>query len=125
MGIVLGQTDAFPRGLLSGWTEATLKQRNSLAWLVFHSVEVMVDRILAVVPPSNFPPFFVAKTAEGGTQVTNGNGAAFGEIVCPCCDRAEARWAASASSIFRVPRNPSRVLVPDYGLTATSRAPLA
>ena len=54
---------------------ATAEQRNALARLVFASVELVDDRVTAVVPRPDFAPFFVARAVEEGTLDGNENGA--------------------------------------------------
>ena len=60
MATVLTRAAAFLRDLPAAWNAATPEQRNDLARLVFQSVEIASDRVLAVVPQPDFAPFFVA-----------------------------------------------------------------
>jgi hypothetical protein len=56
---LLTQAAAFLRDLPSMWKEATAEQRNAMAALVFESVEIKDDRVVAVVVNPQFAPFFV------------------------------------------------------------------
>ncbi|MCC2626677.1 MAG: recombinase family protein [Thermomicrobiales bacterium] len=49
----------FLRDLPAAWTAAKPEQRNDLARLIFQSIEVKDDRVVAVVPQPDFAPFFV------------------------------------------------------------------
>src|SRR5262249_27251304 len=55
---ILAQAAAFLRDLPAAWDAATPEQRNDLARLVFQSVEIADDRVVAVIPTADFAPFF-------------------------------------------------------------------
>ncbi len=71
---VLAQAAAFLRDLPAAWDAATPKERNALARLVFQSVEVTEDQVVAVVPQPDFAPFLVAQAEADGVLVGNNNG---------------------------------------------------
>jgi len=71
---VLVQAAALLRNLPAAWAAGTPKQRNALARLVFRSVEVVDDRVVAVVPQPDFAPFFVARAEDEGRVADNDNG---------------------------------------------------
>jgi hypothetical protein len=57
------------RDLPAAWASATPEQRNDLARLIFQSIEVKDDRVVAVVPQPDFAPFFVDRLQrENGGQ---------------------------------------------------------
>ena len=72
---VLAQAAGLLRDLPAAWRTATPDQRNALARLVFRSVELVDDRVAAVVPQPDFAPFFAARAAEDGLLADNENGA--------------------------------------------------
>jgi DNA invertase Pin-like site-specific DNA recombinase len=55
----LRQAAGFLRDLPAGWGAASPELRNDLARLIFQSIEVKDDRVVAVVPQPDFAPFFV------------------------------------------------------------------
>ena len=57
---LLTRTAAFLRDLPTTWEAATSAQRNALAGLVFQSVEIKDDRVIAVVVNEDFVPYFAA-----------------------------------------------------------------
>ena len=58
---VLVQAATFLKDLPAAWEAATPEQRNALARLVFESIEIEDDRVIAVVPQPDFAPFFVKR----------------------------------------------------------------
>jgi site-specific DNA recombinase len=72
---VLVQAAALLRDLPAAWEAGTPEQRNALARLVFQSVEIVDDRVVAVVPQPDFAPFFVARAEDEGLIEDNDNGA--------------------------------------------------
>jgi DNA invertase Pin-like site-specific DNA recombinase len=73
---VLVQAAAFLKDLPAAWEAATSEQRNALARLVFESIEIEDDRVLAVVPQPDFAPFFIKRATDEGLLVEgNENGA--------------------------------------------------
>jgi DNA invertase Pin-like site-specific DNA recombinase len=67
----LAQAAGFLRDLPAAWEAATPEQRNDLARLIFQSIEVRDDRIVAVVPQFDFAPFFVDRDQRENGR--NGN----------------------------------------------------
>ena len=63
----VAQAAALLRDLPAAWDRATAEQRNDLARLVFQSVEIKEDRVVAVLPTPEFAPFFnlVEETETG------------------------------------------------------------
>jgi hypothetical protein len=57
---ILAQAAAFLRDLPAAWASALPEQRNTLARLVFESVEVTGDRLSAIVVKPDVAPLFVA-----------------------------------------------------------------
>ena len=83
---LIGRAAAFLRDLPAAWDAATPEQRNQLARLIFASVEVRDDRVVAIEPQPDFAPFFVAATERnnaGGAVPPTG-------AVNPMMDQAEA-----------------------------------
>ena len=72
---LLTQAAALLRDLPAAWAAAAPEQRNALGRLVFHSVEITDDRVVAVVPQADFAPFFLAQAGADGVLGANGNGA--------------------------------------------------
>ncbi|MBA2754154.1 MAG: recombinase zinc beta ribbon domain-containing protein [Chloroflexia bacterium] len=72
---VLVQAAAFLRDLPAAWSAADPGQRNALARLIFESVEIVDDRVAAVVPRADFAPFFVAGTPVDGSSGEKADGA--------------------------------------------------
>jgi site-specific DNA recombinase len=91
---VLTQAAAFLRDLPAAWAAATAEQRNDLARLVFSSVEVRDDRVIAVVPTPDFAPFFVVQGGDDG----DGNGPGGAGAVNVEIDQAEATGVAPAET---------------------------
>ncbi len=71
---VLATAAAFLRDLPAAWDAANPEQRNALARLVFISVEITDDRVVAVVPQPDFAPFFVALATDDAAPEDNANG---------------------------------------------------
>ncbi len=71
---LLAQAATFLRDLPAAWEAATAEQRNSLAQLVFQSVEIKDDRVVAVVPQPDFAPFFMLKDGVGSGGGGNESG---------------------------------------------------
>jgi hypothetical protein len=66
----VAQAAALLRDLPAAWDKATAEQRNDLARLVFQSVEIRDDRVVAVLPTPEFAPFFnLAEDTETGRLV--------------------------------------------------------
>ena len=63
---LLERAAAFLRDLPAAWQAATPEQRNALARVVFRSVELVDDRVAAVVPQPDFAPFFNLAEVEAG-----------------------------------------------------------
>jgi hypothetical protein len=61
---VLTKTAQFLRDLPTAWGNAGPAQRNDLARLVFRSLEIKDDRVIAVVVNSEFTPFFATWAKE-------------------------------------------------------------
>ena len=59
-----GASSELSEGSASGVGGGNPEQRNALARLVFESIEIEDDRVIAVVPQPDFAPFFV-KRATG------------------------------------------------------------
>jgi DNA invertase Pin-like site-specific DNA recombinase len=92
----LTQAAGFLRDLPGAWAAASAEQRNDLARLIFHGVEVKDDRVVAVVPQPDFAPFFLTRLqrARGGNGNTpEGSGGVNREI-----EEAEATGVESAPS---------------------------
>ncbi len=71
---MIAKAAAFLRDLSAAWGVATPEQRNALVRLVFESVEIMDDRVAAVIPQPDFAPFFAMDADEsvGGAAQQNG-----------------------------------------------------
>jgi hypothetical protein len=72
---VLVRAATLLKDLPAAWDAATADQRNALARLVFESIEIEDDRVTAVVPQSDFAPFFVKRAVDEGLLEANNNGA--------------------------------------------------
>jgi site-specific DNA recombinase len=72
---VLVQASTLLKDLPAAWEAATPEQRNGLARLVFESIEIEDDRVIAVVPQPDFAPFFVQRAMAEGLLEANSNGA--------------------------------------------------
>jgi DNA invertase Pin-like site-specific DNA recombinase len=59
LSTALTQAASFLRDLPGAWAAASPEQRNELARLIFASIEIRDDRVVAVVPQPDFAPFFV------------------------------------------------------------------
>jgi hypothetical protein len=74
---VLVQAATLLKDLPAAWEAATSEQRKALARLVFESIEIEDDRIIAVVPQPDFAPFFLQRAMAEGLLEANSNGATF------------------------------------------------
>ncbi|MEA2582142.1 MAG: site-specific recombinase, partial [Thermomicrobiales bacterium] len=63
---LMAHAAALLRSFPAAWATAPQEQRNDLAKMVFRSVEIKDDRVLAVVPQPEFAPFFVIGGNETG-----------------------------------------------------------
>ena len=72
---VLVQAADFLKDLPTAWAAANPEQRNALAGLVFETIEIEDDRVVAVVPQPDFAPFFVKQAMDEGLLEANDNGA--------------------------------------------------
>jgi site-specific DNA recombinase len=72
---VLVQAATLLKDLPAAWDAATAVQRNELARLVFETIEIEDDRVVAVVPQPDFAPFFVKRAMDEGLLEANTNGA--------------------------------------------------
>ncbi|MDP9356641.1 MAG: recombinase family protein [Chloroflexota bacterium] len=91
LAVVLTRAAAFLRDLPAAWEAATAEERNDLARLVFASVEVVDDRVVAVVPQRDFAPFFLAEGRDDpGPENGNTAGAVKPDGVNLVIDQAEA-----------------------------------
>ncbi|MDQ4099484.1 MAG: hypothetical protein M3121_03175 [Chloroflexota bacterium] len=84
------------RDLPAAWETATPEQRNDLARLVFQSIEVQNDRVVAVVPQPDFTPFFAVKAADDGMGGGNENGTGGTDAVNRETEEAEATGVGTA-----------------------------
>ncbi len=71
---MITQAAAFLRDLTKAWEHAAPEERNALARLVFASVELVADQVVAVVQQPDSPPFFVARATTEGMLEDNKNG---------------------------------------------------
>jgi DNA invertase Pin-like site-specific DNA recombinase len=55
---VLMKAAGLLRDLATGWAQASEEQKHDLAKLVFRSVEIAEDRVIAVIPQADLAPFF-------------------------------------------------------------------
>ncbi len=79
----LTQAAGFLRDLPAAWDAATPEQRNDLARLIFESIEIKDDRVIAVVPQPDFAPFFVDRLRRengGNGNTPEGSGGVNREI---------------------------------------------
>jgi site-specific DNA recombinase len=68
---VLTQAAAFLRDLPAAWAAAIPEHRNDLARMLFESVEVTDDLVVAVVPQPDFAPFFLDRLARDNGDKEN------------------------------------------------------
>jgi site-specific DNA recombinase len=72
---VLAQAAELLRDLAAAWERATDAQKSDLARLVFRSVEIRGDRVIAVVPQPDFAPFFnLAKDIAADNETGRSDG---------------------------------------------------
>jgi site-specific DNA recombinase len=70
---MLTEAAALLRDLPAAWEAASPDQRNRLARLVFESVEVKDDQLVAVIAQPDFAPFFLASNGDLSQFKTNEN----------------------------------------------------
>jgi DNA invertase Pin-like site-specific DNA recombinase len=95
------------RDLPAAWTAAAPEQRNDLARLIFQSIEVKDDRVIAVIPQPDFAPFFVdrhQRENRGQKNTPDGSGGVNREI-----EEAEATGIGPSSAFFQLARLSSRI----------------
>jgi hypothetical protein len=88
------------KDLPAAWDAATSEQRNALARLVFESIEIEDDRVIAVVPQPDFAPFFVKRAMDEGLLEADSSGATGVTPSCKVMNGRKRRGSAPRARAF-------------------------